>query len=92
MQEQYITDVCLTKMKDIINRIHIISSRIGVSYRISKFFGDYYYCIDIHYTDKHTMTKTTTLSIFESYLYETSVEDIMLRVIESITKDLLIER
>lgn len=89
MQEQYITDVCLTKMKDIINRIHILSSRIGVSYRMSKLFGDYYYCLDINYMDKHTITKTTTLSIFESYLYETSVEDIMLRVIESITKELL---
>jgi len=91
MQEQYITDVCLTKMKDIINRIHIISSRLGVSYRISKLFDDYYYCIDINYTNKYTITETTTLSIFESYLYETSVEDIMLRVIEAITKELLLK-
>lgn len=83
MEEQYITEKCINKLNDIIDRLRLINPSFITSVTIRSAQGYYYYSLFIRYSD---IKSPVQITIEEYWLYTGSFYSLLGNVIDEICK------
>ena len=83
MQEQYITEKCINKLNDIIDRLRVINPSFIPSVTINKAENIHYYSIYVRYSDSKAPVQ---INIDEYWLYTESFYSLLGNVIDEICK------